>query len=45
MAPEVQPFEPINRNFDVFDGTHDSDELKSVKKYFFGLLKIIDDYL
>ncbi|SEK09885.1 MarR family winged helix-turn-helix transcriptional regulator [Paraburkholderia diazotrophica] len=38
-------FEPVNRNLADLDGTLDSEELESVRKYFSGLLKIIDDYM
>jgi hypothetical protein len=38
-------FEPVNRNLTDLDGTLGSEELESVKKYFSGLLKIIDDYM
>jgi DNA-binding MarR family transcriptional regulator len=38
-------FEPVNRNLTDFDGSLGSEELESVKKYFSGLLKIIDDYM
>jgi DNA-binding MarR family transcriptional regulator len=38
-------FETVNRNLADLDGTLGCDELESVKKYFAGLLKIIDDYM
>jgi DNA-binding MarR family transcriptional regulator len=38
-------FEPVNRNLADLDGTLDSEELANIKKYFMGLLKIIDDYM
>ncbi|TXC85518.1 MarR family winged helix-turn-helix transcriptional regulator [Paraburkholderia azotifigens] len=38
-------FEPVNRNLADLDGTLGNEEMESVKKYFFGLLKIIDDHM
>ena len=38
-------FEPVNRHLAEFDGKLGSEELKSIRRYFCGVLKIIDDYL
>ncbi|MBP0593742.1 winged helix-turn-helix transcriptional regulator [Paraburkholderia sp. LEh10] len=38
-------FEPVNRHLADLDGTLGSEELESVRRYFSGLLKIIDDYM
>ena len=38
-------FEPLNRNLAELDGTLGNEELQSVRKYFSGLLKIIEDCL
>ncbi|SEB21205.1 MarR family winged helix-turn-helix transcriptional regulator [Paraburkholderia sartisoli] len=38
-------FEPVNRNLADFYHTLDSRELQSVKKYLYGLVKILDGYM